>query len=145
MPAGTAAPTPLLHFRETIVLVVGAEHPLAGQTVRLGELAHRANHFLTLHWNERVYEQALRVMTSSQATVEVPIHTACQLLVRGIGAAFMTRTFVADALAAGRLVEVVVTDAPPLSRASRFLAPAPWGGLLSRVDFRGGATTRVKH
>lgn len=116
LPAGSAAPTPLLHFRESIVLVVGASHPLAGQTVRLDELAHHADPFLTLHWNERVYEQSLRVMPPTHAMVEVPVHTARQLLLRGIGAAFMTRTFVADELAAGRLVEVEVSDAPPLSR-----------------------------
>ncbi len=129
LPAGTAAPTPLLRFREPIVLVVGANHPLAGLTVSLDEVAHRADPFLTLHWTERVYEQALRVMTTTQSTVEVPINTARQLLVRGIGAAFMTRTFIADALAAGRLAEVVVSDAPPLSRGIALFGTSRRGGL----------------
>jgi DNA-binding transcriptional LysR family regulator len=44
------------------------------------------------------------------------MEAARDLVLRGVGAGFFTRTYVADALVAGSLVEVAVRDLPPLQR-----------------------------
>ena len=62
----------------------------------------------------------------------VPAGTIRHLLLRGIGAAMLTRTLVADDLASGRLIEVQVSDLPVLYRDSAVVQLAR-GGRLPRA------------
>jgi DNA-binding transcriptional LysR family regulator len=50
--------------------------------------------------------------------IDLPIDTVRYMLLRGIGGAFLVRALVADDLAAGHLVEVVVEDFPTIYRES---------------------------
>ena len=122
---------PLLRFKEAILPVVGANHPLAGAEVSLGQLVRQAKPFLLMAWMQQSYDVQFAAMEPDAPVLELPLHTVRALLLRGIGAAFMARTAVADELETGRLVEVAVVDAPPLARdsalfgaAGRALSPA---------------------
>jgi DNA-binding transcriptional LysR family regulator len=122
---------PLLHFREPLVLVAPAGHPLArGGPVGLGEVERESRPFLLVRWGPAINPVLAQLDFQAEPVVDLPIETVLHLLRRGIGAAFMTRTFVMDDLAAGRLVEVAVRDLPLLLRESTLVRPA-WRGPLA--------------
>jgi LysR family transcriptional regulator, low CO2-responsive transcriptional regulator len=113
---------PLLRLREPVVLVLAAAHPLAQQqTVTQADLiACREPFFFPRWWPApqiRVAELAQQVPVARQ----VPIEMARYLLLQGQGAAFFTRTLMADALASGQVVELPVTDLPPIYRETALL------------------------
>jgi DNA-binding transcriptional LysR family regulator len=109
---------PVLHFREPLVLVVPAHHPLTRQPVTLEDVQQLGNPLLLVRWGVSMMPVLAHLNTQAGPVVEVPIETVLQLLRRGVGAAFLTRTLVADDLAARRLVEVPVASLPPLVRES---------------------------
>lgn len=111
--------TTLLRFREPLVLVVSARHPLSRRDgVLLEDVQREGNPFLLIRWGMSMSPVLAQIDQESSPIVEVPVDTVLHLLRRGSGAAFLTRTLVADDLAAGRLAEVVVADLPPLLRDS---------------------------
>ncbi|HET9223312.1 MAG TPA: substrate-binding domain-containing protein, partial [Roseiflexaceae bacterium] len=117
--------TPLLHFREPLVLVAPANHPLVrGEPVDLAEVERESRPFLLVRWGPAMNPVLAQIDLQTKPMIELPIETVLHLLRRGIGAAFMTRTFVMDDLAAGRLAEVAVHDLPPLLRESTLVRPA---------------------
>jgi DNA-binding transcriptional LysR family regulator len=64
------------------------------------------------------------VIARSQPLIEVPLDTARHLLLRGLGAALLTPLLVAEELAAGRIVALTISDAPPDFRESALVTPA---------------------
>jgi DNA-binding transcriptional LysR family regulator len=117
--------TPLLHFREPLVLVAPANHPLTrDEAVELKEVERESRPFLLVRWGPAMNPVLAQLDLQTKPMIELPIETVLHLLRRGIGAAFLTRTFVMDDLAAGRLVEVAVHDLPPLLRESTIVRPA---------------------
>jgi LysR family transcriptional regulator, low CO2-responsive transcriptional regulator len=111
---------PLLHFREPLVLVAPAGHTLARRgAVTLSEVERLGHPFLLVRWGPAMNPVLARIQAGP--VVEVPIDTVQHLLRRGIGAAFLTRTLVMDDVASGRLVEVAVSDLPPLFRESTLM------------------------
>jgi DNA-binding transcriptional LysR family regulator len=109
----------LLRFREPLVLVVDPAHPLAGQdSVDLEEVARAGVPLLHIRWGPTTHSLRARLEGLYETPLEVPIDTAHQMVLRGSGAAFLTRTLVSEDLAAGRLVELVVADQSPLYRES---------------------------
>lgn len=110
---------PLLRFREPLVLVVPPAHPLAGRgAVEVAEAARLGQPLLQVRWGPLTRPLLARLAELSAVQVEVPIDTARQMVLHGIGAAFLTETLVAEDVAAGRLVAVPVSDLPPLFRDS---------------------------
>ncbi len=110
---------PLLRFREPLVLVVPARHPLARrEAVALEEVARAGGPLLHVRWGPSVRGLMARLEELGGVQVEVPIDTARQMVLRGVGAAFLTQTLVAEDLAAGRLAVVTVADLPPVFRDS---------------------------
>lgn len=110
---------PLLRFREPLVLVVPHNHPLAGQGhVTIEEAAQQGRPLMRVRWGPSARPLMARLGGLDEVLVEVPIDTARQLLLRGVGAAFLTRTLVMEDLAEGRLVELAVENLPPLFRDS---------------------------
>jgi DNA-binding transcriptional LysR family regulator len=136
-PAHNPDLTPLLYFREPLVLVAPAGHPLARRgLVDLAEVERESRPFLLVRWGPAMNPVLARLDLQAEPTVELPIETVLHLLRRGIGAAFLTRTFVMDDLAAGRLVEVAVHDLPPLFRESTLVRPARRGAFATATaDF----------
>jgi DNA-binding transcriptional LysR family regulator len=129
--------TPLLHFREPLVLVAPAGHPLAHRgPVGLEEVERESRPFLLVRWGPAMNPVLAQLDLQAEPTIELPIETVLHLLRRGIGAAFMTRTFVMDDLAAGRLVELTMRDLPPLLRESTLVRPARRGSMATATaDF----------
>jgi DNA-binding transcriptional LysR family regulator len=125
----------LLHFREPLMLVAPAGHPLArGGLMELSEVERESRPFLLVRWGPGMNPVLARLDVQAKPVVELPIETVLHLLRRGIGAAFLTRTFVMDDLAAGRLVEVAVRDLPPLFRESTLVRHARRGTLAAAAS-----------
>jgi DNA-binding transcriptional LysR family regulator len=123
--------TPLLHFREPLVLVAAAGHALARRApVAWQEVEQAGAPLLLVRWGPSMNPVLARMNLQVGRVVEAPIETILHLLRRGIGTAFLTRTLVMDDLLAGRLAEIVVEDLPPLSRES-MLVRLSRGGTLS--------------
>jgi len=155
---------PLLGFREPVPLVVGRGHPLARRAggVTQDELARESRPFIRLRWWKAHAPEVTRIAERSGVTQDLPMETARQLLLTGVGAGFFTRTYVADDLARGELVAVATADLAPLTRESALvrrrrsvpLSPAAAAlvdalraqadrlGILLPAEPRGGPATR---
>lgn len=121
---------PLLRFRESLKLMVAVSHPLAGRESVTLEEVRSANIpiFEARLWVS--IDPALAQLTAqAQPLVDVPLDTARHLLLRGLGAALLTPLLVADELAAGRIVALTISDAPPSFRDSALVHPARGGAM----------------
>ncbi len=120
--SATAELTPLFVFREPVVLVAHPSHPLAARrTVSRDELARLGRPFLRLRWwpTQHASLAAVAALAARAGSiVEAPMETARHLLLQGRGVAFFARTYLADELARGALVELAVRGAPPIFRDS---------------------------
>jgi DNA-binding transcriptional LysR family regulator len=103
--------------------------------VTLGEVEAKSRPFLLVRWGPGMNPVLARLDVQAEPVIELPIETVLHLLRRGIGAAFLTRTFVMDDLAAGRLVEVEVRDLPPLVRESTLARRARGALSAAASDF----------
>jgi DNA-binding transcriptional LysR family regulator len=109
----------LQHFREPLAFVVGAEHPLASKgSIKLDEVHKVKGHLLKVRWGYTTSEFESFLENQASPMIDLPIDTVRYMLLRGIGGAFLVRALVADDLAAGHLVEVVVKDFPTIYRES---------------------------
>jgi len=109
----------LLHFREPLVFVVGGGHPLASRgSIKLDEVQRVKGHLLKVRWGYTTSEFESFLENQASPMIDLPIDTVRYMLLRGIGGAFLVRALVADDLAVGRLVEVVVEDFPTIYRES---------------------------
>jgi DNA-binding transcriptional LysR family regulator len=120
---------PLLHFREALTLVVPTSHAPAPGPVPFAQAVQAHGPFLLVQWSPSITALLTRAVGEAGPLVEVPAGTNRHLLLRGIGAAMLTRTLVADDLASGRLVEVQVSDLPALYRDSAVVQLARSGRL----------------
>ncbi len=110
---------PLVRFREPLILVAPAGHPLAGRGPVSLEAVQRDGHpFMLVRWGVSMNPVLAQIEPHGTPAIEVPLDTVKHLLRRGIGMAFLTRMLVADDLASGRLVEVTVEHLPQLVRES---------------------------
>src|SRR5713226_3931595 len=109
----------LQHFREPLVFIVGAEHPLAAKgSVTLDAVRNVRGHLLKVKWGYTTSEFESFLETQISPMVDLPIDTVRHMLLRNVGGAFLTRALVADELATGQLVEVTVEGFPPSYRES---------------------------
>jgi DNA-binding transcriptional LysR family regulator len=109
----------LQHFREPLVFVVGAKHPLASKgTIKLDAVHKVKGHLLKVRWGYTTSEFESFLENQASPMIDLPIDTVRYMLLHGIGGAFLVRALVADDLAAGLLVEVVVEDFPTIYRES---------------------------
>jgi DNA-binding transcriptional LysR family regulator len=109
----------LLHFREPLVFVVGAGHPLASkESIKLDEVQRVKGHLLKVRWGYTTSEFESFLENQASPMIDLPSDTVRYMLLRGIGGAFLVRALVADDLAVGRLVEVMVEDFPTIYRES---------------------------
>jgi DNA-binding transcriptional LysR family regulator len=109
----------LLTLREQVVLVAAPTHPLARRRdVTHEELLARAQPFLLLRWWQTLHPVVARLAQQAQAVIDVPMDTARHMVLHGVGVGFFTWMQVADALAAGQLVQIQVSDLAPITRES---------------------------
>jgi LysR family transcriptional regulator, low CO2-responsive transcriptional regulator len=120
--ASTAHLQPLLRFREPVVLVARPGHALASSSRRGGvtrdQLVRSGAPLFRLRWWQTHHPEILRLAEGSSRAVELPMETARRLSLDGAGVGFFARTYVADDLARGALVEIQVRDLPPIHRDS---------------------------
>lgn len=110
---------PLLRFRERLVLVVSPMHKLANkEPISLKEIAKMANPLLQVRWGPLGRPLLAQLKELSEEKIEVPIDTARQMVLQGVGAAFLTETLIANDLKRGRLVEVSISNLAPIFRES---------------------------
>lgn len=115
----------LARFREPVPLVAHPDHPLAKlarPTTR--DLVRHARLFLSLRWWVKIHPVVLGLAERCGTAMEVPMETARGLALDGAAVAFFTQTYVAQDLAAGRLVPIALSDSPRLVRDSALLRRA---------------------
>jgi DNA-binding transcriptional LysR family regulator len=113
--------TVLLQFREPVVLVAHRRHALArrrGRRISEEELVRLGRPFLRLRWWQSHHPELARLAQRAGTPVEVPMEAARELVLAGPAIAFFTRTYIHDALASGRLVQLELAGAPALTRES---------------------------
>ncbi|NOK57572.1 MAG: hypothetical protein GFH27_549303n162 [Chloroflexi bacterium AL-W] len=127
--------TTILRLRERLMLVVSPSHPLSKRkAVSIRDIEHAGKPFMLVRWGQSMAPVLAQIDTQIKPVVELPTETIRKLLLRGVGAAFLTRTLVADDLATGRLVEVEVNDLSPLFRESALVRSARSGELPPAVE-----------
>jgi DNA-binding transcriptional LysR family regulator len=103
----------LLRFREPLVLVVPANSALARQgKARLEEVKKARGHLLIVPWGPSAHDFTARIKEQAGPMTTLPIETVRYMLLRDLGAAFLTRATVAEELQTGKVVEVEVEDLP---------------------------------
>ncbi|HEU5198550.1 MAG TPA: LysR family transcriptional regulator, partial [Ktedonobacterales bacterium] len=108
---------PLLRFRESLKLMVSASHPLAGrESVTLEEVQRAGVPVFEVKLWVSIDPALAQLTAQAQPLIDVPLDTARHLLLRGLGAALLTPLLVAEELAAGRVVALSISDAPPSFR-----------------------------
>jgi DNA-binding transcriptional LysR family regulator len=109
----------LQRFSEPLVLVTSASNALATQgKVSLEQVKKVRGHLLNLNWGPSASSFMAHVGEQAGPMTELPIETARYMLLCGLGAAFVTRTTVAEELQSGKLVEVEVEDVEPAYKES---------------------------
>lgn len=107
----------LMRWREPIVLVVGARHPLADKgAISYAELLSAAKPFLSLRWWKTMHPTLEQIAAQSESHMVVSMESARFMVRSGIGLGFFSRAFVLDDLHKGELVELTVHDLQPLHR-----------------------------
>lgn len=119
-------------MREPVVLAAAPDHPLAKRRrASRDDVARLAGTMLRLRWWRTHHPEVTRLAARTPATLEVPMEAARHLCAAGAAVGFFPRTYLAEDLAAGRLVTVAVRDLPPLTRTTalvrkpRGAAPSP--------------------
>jgi DNA-binding transcriptional LysR family regulator len=111
--------TPLVLLHEPVVAVCHPKHELAERrVVTRDDLVRLAQPLYRLRWWRHHHPEIASLTERSGAVVDVPMESARHLLGQRIGAGFFVRTYVADDLAEGRLVQLAVRDQAPLYRDS---------------------------
>jgi DNA-binding transcriptional LysR family regulator len=109
----------LLRFREELVLVVPARSALASlRSARLEQVKRARGHLLIVPWGPSAHDFLARISEQAGPMAELPVETVRHILLRGLGAAFVTRASMAEELRSGKVVEVKVEDLPPGYRES---------------------------
>jgi DNA-binding transcriptional LysR family regulator len=127
----------LLTMREPVVLATAPSHPLARRSaVDQETLLALAQPFLVLRWWLALPPSLERLARRAQPAVDVPMDTARQMVLSGVGAGFFPWMQVADFLAAGQVSVVEITDLDPIDRVSvlvRRVGGAPPGPAASAL------------
>jgi DNA-binding transcriptional LysR family regulator len=128
---------PLLCFRESLIIVAHPGHPLAQQkSIASLDLVSAGQPYWRVDWGPEVRTWHTHLIEASRTITEVPIHTAHELVLRGLGVALLARSQVAADLAAERLIELPVRDLPLFARESALVC-------LSREEPQHSTATRA--
>ena len=111
--------TPLLHFREPVVLLAHRHHPLAQlKRVTQEDVERLSNPFLLMRWWQVTPDPVTRLAQRARHVIDVPTDTGRYLIANGIGAGLFNRGQVMPELIANNVVEIEIVDLPPLFRTS---------------------------
>jgi LysR family transcriptional regulator, low CO2-responsive transcriptional regulator len=109
--------TPLFTLREETVFTVSSQHPLAtkGRVTR-AEILEHCRPFLLLRWWQNTPLEITQLAAQSGFAVDVPNETGRYLAAFGQAGGFFSKPTIQPDLQAGRVVELEVTDLPPIAR-----------------------------
>ncbi|WP_417671115.1 LysR family transcriptional regulator [Roseibium sp.] len=108
---------PLLIIREDAPLVAAPDVAAAiGSKPSISRVLEASPRFLTLNWWQIAPPAAASMALAASSRVELPTAPGRSLALSGQGTGFFVRSSVEDALADGRLVEIVPHDLDPLFR-----------------------------
>lgn len=111
--------TTILRIKEPLVAIAHVKHPLAQQKqVTVQALETMGNPLFRVDWSLEVRYWQSHKLSEQGTVIEVPPHTAYDLICRGIGVALLTRSFVQHGLHTGQLVELEIQGMPSLHRES---------------------------
>ncbi|HEY6100774.1 MAG TPA: LysR family transcriptional regulator [Anaeromyxobacter sp.] len=109
----------ILLFHEPVVLVAHPGHALARRSrVSQDDLVRLGRPLFRLRWWQTHHPAILRLAERAGPAVELPMETARCLAMDGAGVGFFARTYIAEDLARGALVEIAVRDLPRIHRDS---------------------------
>jgi len=104
-------------LQEPVVLVAHPRHPLATRkSPSREEVAQLTQPFFRLRWWPAHHPELVRLAERAGTAMEVPMEIARHLALHRQGAGFFARTYVAQDLADGALVEIPVRGLPRLTR-----------------------------
>ena len=127
--------TPLLHLREPLLLIAHTRHPLAQrEQVKMVDVEEQGNPFFFIDWSLEMRQWHKQQIGKNGTLVEVPPHTARDLLLQGRGVAFLTNSFIHEDLKAGSLKEIPVVDLPHFQRESALIRHHRANALPVAVD-----------
>jgi DNA-binding transcriptional LysR family regulator len=110
---------PIFHLEEPVVLVAHPRHALAlRKSPSRDDVAQLARPFFRLRWWPAHHPELVRLAERAGTAMEVPMEIARYLALQRQGAGFFARTYVAQDLADGALVEIPVKGMPRLTRGS---------------------------
>lgn len=110
---------PLLQFHEPVPFVVPPRHPFTMRSgVTQAEITAADTRFLLLRWWQITPLEVARLAAHASLAADVPREIALYLVRAGHGFGFFTQAYIAPDLQEGKLVEIPVTDLPPLYRDS---------------------------
>jgi DNA-binding transcriptional LysR family regulator len=115
--------TNLLQIQEPLIIVAHIKHPLAQQAhpLTLADLEATDTDFLQIDWSLEVRYWQTHTLQKKGPLIEVPPHTALDLMLQNRGVALMTRSLALSGLQSQQLVELEVQDMPALHRESILL------------------------
>ncbi len=109
----------LLHIKEPLIAVTYPTHPLLKvKDITVNDVMENANPFIHVDWSTEIKQWQARFKSKFHTEFEVPPQTAHDLVLRGVGIALLTETFVARDLSVGNVVKVPVNNMPSLYRES---------------------------
>lgn len=137
---------PLLHLREPVVLVASAKHPLAKRRkITLNDIETMGDPFMLLRWWEVTPAQLSHIALRAKSLVDVPMDTGRHLLRHSEAIGFFTRAYIHTELAVGDVVELSISDLPPLFRDSALVRLARNESLsAAALQFVGLLQARAK-
>ena len=110
---------PIFLLQEPVILVAHPRHPLATRkSPSRDDVAQLARPFFRLRWWPAHHPELVRLAERAGTAMEVPMEIARHLALQRQGAGFFARTYVAEDLADGALVEIPVRGVPRLTRCS---------------------------
>jgi LysR family transcriptional regulator, low CO2-responsive transcriptional regulator len=109
--------TPLLQFREKAVLATSKRHPLVKQRhITRADIVEQARPFMLLRWWQVTPMPIATLATHAKHVADLPINTGISLLHDSLGMGFFTKMVILPDLEAGTVVELEVSNMPPIYR-----------------------------
>lgn len=104
---------PLLLCHQPLLPVIHANHPLAKEKQITPRALGESNvPFLSLHWNNELDRWSSQFLLHTERILSLPISLAYNLVLQGVGFAFLPASSVQQDLAAQRLVQMNIKDIP---------------------------------
>jgi LysR family transcriptional regulator, low CO2-responsive transcriptional regulator len=126
--------TSILVLRERVLLVAHPGHPIARRkSVSRAELVELGRPFLLLRWWPRHHPELSAIAAEAGSALEIPMQAARHLALQGAAVGFFPQLLIGEDLQRGALVEVAVSDVPPIERQSALVRRTKDGGLSAEA------------